>query len=122
MNFAVEWQVKAMRDGEDGMGDHDDLPIFRDKMQSRRLHEQSQPGHQLDEVIEDIRRHMLKSAETTNKGKPSRRETVAAEQRKQQQQQQRDAAEEHLQRVVWDPGGFQQPGWRAHEQELMNFS
>jgi hypothetical protein len=32
LESAIEWQVKAMRDGEDGMGDHDDLPICREEM------------------------------------------------------------------------------------------
>jgi hypothetical protein len=34
------------------MGDHCDLPICRKILQLRRLHEQSQPLEQLDEVIE----------------------------------------------------------------------
>jgi hypothetical protein len=24
--------------------------------------------------------------------------------------------------MIWDPGGFQQLRWEAHEQELMNFA
>jgi hypothetical protein len=43
MNFAAGWQVEAMKDEEDGMGDHDDLPICRKFLQLRRLHKQSQP-------------------------------------------------------------------------------
>jgi hypothetical protein len=30
LESATEWQVKATRDGKDGMGDHDDLPICRE--------------------------------------------------------------------------------------------
>jgi hypothetical protein len=37
---ATRWQVKATRYG---MGDHSDLPICRNNLQQRRLHEQSQP-------------------------------------------------------------------------------
>jgi hypothetical protein len=74
----------------------------------------------LDEVIEDIRRLMLESKESASKEKLSRREATVEKQK--QQQQQRDGVGRQLQRVVWDPGGFQQPRWRAHEQELMNFS
>jgi hypothetical protein len=71
-------------------------------------------GQQLDEVIEQIRKLMLKSAqETANDEKLSRREIATTS--RQQQQQQRHGAGRQLQRVVWDPGGFQQPGWRAHE-------
>jgi hypothetical protein len=31
-NFPAEWQVKATRDGKNGMGDHDDLPICREEV------------------------------------------------------------------------------------------
>jgi hypothetical protein len=58
MNSAAEWQVKATKEDdedEDGMGDHSDLPNCRKFLQLRRLHEQSQPLEQLDEVIEKIR-------------------------------------------------------------------
>jgi hypothetical protein len=61
------------------MGDHDDLPICRKKMQLRRLHEQGQPLQQLDEVIEDIKRLMLRSAETVSKEKLGREATTSAE-------------------------------------------
>jgi hypothetical protein len=30
--------------------------------------------------------------------------------------------DEQLQRMIWDPGGFPQLRWEAHEQELMNFA
>jgi hypothetical protein len=33
-----------------------------------------------------------------------------------------DGADEQLQRMIWDPGGFQHLRWEAHEQELMNFA
>jgi hypothetical protein len=86
MESAAGWQVKATRDEEDGMGDHDDLPICRKKLQQRRLHEQGQPGKQLDEMIEDIRRLMLRSAETASKEKLGRREATAAAAEQQKQQ------------------------------------
>jgi hypothetical protein len=38
MKSATGWQVEATEDEEDDMGDHDDLPICRKKMQLRRLH------------------------------------------------------------------------------------
>jgi hypothetical protein len=63
LESATEWQVKTTRGGGDGMGDHDDLPICREEMQPRRLHEQSQPLEQLDEEIEQLRKLMLKSVE-----------------------------------------------------------
>jgi hypothetical protein len=80
------------------MGDHDDLPICREKLQQRRLHTQSHPGQQLEEEIKQLRKLMLKSAEEINRGKMnnkgpvetvgklSRRETTeTVEQQKQQQ-------------------------------------
>jgi hypothetical protein len=111
MKSATGWQVEATEDEEDDMGDHDDLPICRKKMQLRRLHGQNQPLQQLDEMIEDIRRLMLRSTETASKEKLSRREEQQQQATKQQkqQQQQRSGADEQLPRIVWDPGGFQQP-------------
>jgi hypothetical protein len=58
------------------MGGHDDLPICRKNLQQRRLHEQSQPLQQLNEVIDEIRGLMIRSQETTSKEKLSRRETA----------------------------------------------
>jgi rRNA-processing protein FCF1 len=99
-------QVKLEMDGKDGMGDHDDLPNGQNFLQLRRLHEQDQPLEQLDEVIMEIMELMVESEDTASKEKLSRRKgvVVAAAQRKQQQ----IGAEGKLQRLVWDPGGFQQ--------------
>jgi ribosomal protein L12E/L44/L45/RPP1/RPP2 len=48
-------------------------------VQQRRLHKESQPLEQLDEVIEEIRRLMLSSAaETASNEKLSRREPARA--------------------------------------------
>jgi hypothetical protein len=112
-------QVKLETD-EGGMGDHDDLPMCQKFLQLRRLQKQSQPLEQLDEVIEEIRRLMLGSAETASEERLSRREATTATTQKQQQQQ--NGADEQLQRMIWDPGGFQHQRWEAHEQELMNFA
>jgi hypothetical protein len=51
---------------EGGMGDHDDLLMCQKFLQLRRLHEQSQPWEQLDEVIEEIMDLMIRSADTIN--------------------------------------------------------
>jgi hypothetical protein len=56
---------------------------------------------------------MIRSAETVSKGKLSIREPgTAAGKKKHQQQQQHSwrGADGQLQRMVWDPGGFQY--WR----------
>jgi hypothetical protein len=68
---------------EEGMGDHSDLPICRKFLQLGRLHEQSQPLQQLDEVIEDIRRLMVESGRNCQRGE--------AEQKKRKQQQHRSS-------------------------------
>jgi hypothetical protein len=70
-------QVKLETD-EEGMGDPEDLLMCQKFLQLRRLHEQSQPWEQLDEVIEEIRRLMLGSAETSSKERLGRREAAAA--------------------------------------------
>jgi hypothetical protein len=106
LKTAVEWQLKATdEDEEDSMGDHSNLPMCQKNLQLRRLQQQNQPLEQLDREIEDIRRLMLRSAQTTSEEKLGREKAAAAAQRKQQQQ---NGAEEKLQRLVWDPGGFQQ--------------
>jgi hypothetical protein len=44
------------------MGDQDDLPTDKEELQPRRMHKKSQPlVDQLDRVIEEIRRMMLRS-------------------------------------------------------------
>jgi hypothetical protein len=110
-------QVKLETD-EEGMGDPENLPMCQKFLQLRRLHEQSQPLEQMDAVIEEIRRLMLGSAETASEERLSRREAAAVAVRKKHQQ---NGADEQLQRMIWDPGGFQHQRWEAHEQELMNF-
>jgi hypothetical protein len=92
---------------DEGMGDHDDLPNGQNFLQMRRLQQKNQPLEQLDQVIMEIMELMLKSADTTSEEQLDRRRAIAAAQRKQQQQQQ-NGAHGKLQRLVWDPGGFQQ--------------
>jgi hypothetical protein len=61
----------------------------------------------LDRDIEEIRRMMLRSAhETASKEKMSRGKPAIVA-RKKQQQQQRNGAYGQLQKIVWDPSGFQ---------------
>jgi hypothetical protein len=66
-------QVKLEAEGE-GMGDHENLPMCRKFLQLRRLQKQSQPLEQLDEVIEEIRRLMSRSAETASEERLGRKE------------------------------------------------
>jgi hypothetical protein len=63
---------------------------FEEEVQQRRLHKKSQPLEQLDRVIEEIRRLMLRSTEVVNKGKMNRGEpaTTTGKKKKKQQQQQ----------------------------------
>jgi hypothetical protein len=111
-------QVKLEAAEEEGMGDHDDLPNFKQIFQLRRLNEQSQPLEQLDEVIEEIRELMIRSARTASEEQLSRKEEAATRSK----QQQGNGAKRQLQTFVWDPGGFPQLRGEAHEQELMNFA
>jgi hypothetical protein len=74
----------------------------------RRLIKESHPLEQLDEVIEEIKRIMLRSVtKYSRKEKLSRRKPAIAT-GKQQQHQQGDGADGQLQRTIWDPGGFKQ--------------
>jgi hypothetical protein len=87
MKFAAEWQLEATdEDEEESMGDHSDLPKCKNFLLSGRLHEQGQPLEQLDAVIEEIRRLMIRSARTTSKEKLSRKGS-----NKQQQQSSRSS-------------------------------
>jgi hypothetical protein len=70
-------QVKLETD-EENMGDHDDLPNCRKFLQLGRLQKQDQPLEQLDAVIEEIRRLMLRSAETASEEQLSRRKEATA--------------------------------------------
>jgi hypothetical protein len=123
LESAAEWPLSATKRDKDSMGDQADLPIEKTEVQQRRLHTKSQPLEQLDEIIEEIRRLMIRSAEAVSKEKLSRREPARAAGKKQQQQQQHSwrGADGQLQGKVWDPGGFQH--WRrgAHDQEIMIF-
>jgi hypothetical protein len=110
-------QVRLETD-EDGMGDHDDQSHDQNFLQLWRLQQKNQPLEKLDEAIKEIMELMLKSAGTTSKEQLGRRKAAAAAQRKQQQ----NGADAKLQRLVWDPGGFQQATGEAHEQELMIFA
>jgi hypothetical protein len=73
MKSAAEWTLSSTEDKGDGMGDHCDLSICRKILQQRRLHEQSQPLEQLDEVIEKIRRLMIESARDCQQGEAGQR-------------------------------------------------
>jgi hypothetical protein len=116
LESAAEWQLNATREEEDGMGDLVDLPICREEVQWSRLQKESQPWEQLDEEIEEIRRLMLRSAiETASKEKLSRGEPAIAAGQQCNNNNEADGVDGQLQRTVWDPGGFQQPCWEAHE-------
>jgi hypothetical protein len=118
LKSAVEWKTSATRGDEDNMGDQEDLLIDKygeEEVQHRRLHKKSQPLEQLDRVIEEIIKLMLRSAEeTVSKEKLSIRDLVIAAGKQQQQQQQSRGVGKQIQEKVWDPDGFQQ-SWRTHE-------
>jgi hypothetical protein len=107
-------QVKLESD-EENMGDHYDLPNCRKFLQLGRLQKQDQPLEPLDAVMKEISRLMIRSARSASEEGLSKKKEAA----QQQKQQQGDGADEQLQRMIWDPGGFQQLRWEAHEKELM---
>jgi hypothetical protein len=123
LRFAAGWKAKATRDEENSKGDQVDLPIDKEEVQQRRLHKKSQPLEQLDEVIEEIRRLMLRSAheKLPVKEKLSRRKPTIAAGKKQQQatkQWSRWTTPKNSLGSRW----ISTESWEAHEQELMNFS
>jgi hypothetical protein len=77
LNFVVGWQVEAIEE-EDGMGNLVDLPICREEVQQSRPQKESHPWEKLDEIIEEIRRLMIRSVEVVRKGKLSRGEPIIA--------------------------------------------
>jgi hypothetical protein len=122
LKSAIEWKLDVTRGYKDNMGDQVDLPTDEKKVQQRRLHKKSQPLEQLDRVIEEIKKLMLRSAEVVNKEELNRGETaIAAGKKKKKKQHSWRGARGQLHKRIWDPGGFQH--WRrgAHEQELMIF-
>jgi hypothetical protein len=86
-------------------------------LQLRRLQKQDQPLEQLDQVIEDIRRLMLESAETASeerlgrKEESSNAEVAVAAGRMEQMESSKD--------LFGIQEDFQQLRGEAHEQELM---
>jgi hypothetical protein len=92
LKFAAEWKTSATRGDGDNMRDQVDLPIDKygeEEVHQRRLHKNIQPLEQLDRVIEEIRKLMLRSAEeTVSKEKLGRRDPAIATGKQQQQQQQ----------------------------------
>jgi len=76
LECAAGWQAKAI--GDEGIkGDQVDLTIDKEEVQQSNLQNKDQPIEQLDEVIKEIRRLMLGSAQETvsrrriNRGGPA---------------------------------------------------
>jgi hypothetical protein len=59
-------------------------------------------------VIKEINRLMIRLARTASEERLRKKKEAT--------QQQGDGADEQLQRMIWDPGRFQQLRWEAHEQ------
>jgi hypothetical protein len=111
LNFAVGWKVEATE--ERNMRDHVDLHIEKTEIQQSRMQKESHPLEQLDKDIEKIRKLILRSAQETASEEELRRRRPAIAVGKIRQQSR--GVDGQLQRIVWDPGGFQQPCWEAHE-------
>jgi hypothetical protein len=96
LESAVEWQLNDTKEKEDGMGDLVDLPICREVVQWSKLQKESQSWEQLDEIIEEIRRLMIRSAEVVSKAKLDRGEPAIVAGQQKQQQQRNDGLDGHL--------------------------
>jgi hypothetical protein len=85
LNSTVEWQLEAIDEyEEDGVRYHSDLPMCQKNLQLGRLQKQDQPLEQLDVVIEEIRRLMLRSEETSSEERLGKKEAAATAEQKQQ--------------------------------------
>jgi hypothetical protein len=58
---------------------------------------------------------MIRSIEEVSKGKLSQGELSIVGEYHKQQHQRSSGADGQLKRTIWDPGGFQQRCWEAHE-------
>jgi hypothetical protein len=83
------------------MGDHDDLPICRKKLQQRRLHEQSQPLEQLDEMIEtdqeadvEVSTRDCQQGEAEQKGDNSKQQSSGSSNNSSREMEQRNNSKE----------------------------
>jgi hypothetical protein len=74
----AEWPLSATKGNKDSMGDRADFPIEKTKVQWSWLQKENQPWEQLDEIIEEIRRLMIISVETTSEENLSRRKPTIA--------------------------------------------
>jgi hypothetical protein len=94
LESAAEWQLSATRGNKDSMGNrvdlHNDKYGKEKEVQWRRLHKKSQPLEQLDMVIEEIRRLMLRSAQgAVSKGKLNRGDPATVARKKEKKKQHR---------------------------------
>jgi hypothetical protein len=81
LKSVAEWQLNATRGSKYNIGDRVYLPIDKHEekeVQQRRLHKKIQPLEQLVEVIEEIRKLMLRSVEAINKEELNREEPSIA--------------------------------------------
>jgi hypothetical protein len=62
-------------------------PLIRKKLQQRRLHKKSQPLEQLDRVIEEIRKLMLRSARSSQQRELNRGEPAIAAGKKKEEEE-----------------------------------
>jgi len=89
LESATGWKNNSTEE-ENDMGDQDDLPTDKEELQLRRLHKENQPLEQLDRVIEEIKKLMLRSAKVVNKGRLNRRDPAIAAEKKQKKKQQQE--------------------------------
>jgi hypothetical protein len=112
LKYAPEWKHNATRGSKYSMGDQVDMDIDKHEekeVQQRRLHKKSQPLEKLVEVIEEIKKLMLRLAEAIIKEDLNRRDPYIVagkkQKRKKKQQQQHSwrGAGGKLQKRISDP-------------------
>jgi len=87
LNSVAEWQLSATKEEENDIGDQDDLPTNKEELQLRRLHKEKQQLEQLDRVIEEIRRLMLRSTKEISKEEMNEEEPEIAAGKKKKKNQ-----------------------------------
>jgi len=87
LNFTTRWKDSDTRE-ENDMRDHDDLSTDKEELQPRILHKENQPLEQLDRVIEEIRKLILRSMQEAVSKRELRRGYLAITSGKKQKKKQ----------------------------------
>jgi hypothetical protein len=124
LESAAEWKIMPQKKKKMIWGIKYDLPTDKKEVQQRRLHKKSQPLEQLDRVIEEIKKLMLRSAEAVSRGELNRREPAIAagkKQKKKKKQKQQQHSWRGARGQLQGEFGIQED-FNTGEEELMRRS